>query len=162
MNEILTMVIGALLGAIISPAVNRIVESRFSSDKKCHFRSGLILLSAANATWLVSYIVLFLFHHDKSIQAFLGIITFFLIATFFFIFSFSHFQKANEISNQTIVKKLLYFLMFGNLLWLLAEMAEFLMVDWFESKLIRAISYIPAICLFSFGIIKGLRKNETE
>ncbi|MEM1203433.1 MAG: hypothetical protein AAGN66_09425 [Acidobacteriota bacterium] len=116
-------VLGAFLGSVISPAIDIMFRKIFAGrSEEPGVVDGLVLLSAANAAWVVSFV--FWGYIADSRPALITVIVLYVVAGVLFIGSFLQFRRAKDLSALAESRGLLLALVVGSSLWLTAESAE--------------------------------------
>ncbi len=162
--SVLLMILGAFLGSIISPASELFFANFFSKKGKSYsFGNGLTLLCAANAAWVISFI---LFESSKTNGSALFVtILLYIFAAILLISSFSQFKKSEFTKETDSVKQILLCLVMGNLMWLIAESSEVILrifgLDSFPSLIIKYILFFASFLSFSSGMRVGLKIKKS-
>jgi len=121
-QAIVLTVLGALLGAILSPAIERLFRGRDQETQEKHtLARGLTLLCSANATWVMSMIVF-----EYARQTPLGVtvaILLYGLTVVFFIGSYTQLNHAGDASHQRWAAFVIPLLL-GNALWVGGEAFE--------------------------------------
>ena len=161
-SAIALTVLGALLGAVLSPAIEQMFRGKSSvASEQFSAARGLTLLCSANATWLVSMIVFQ--SSSQSIAGVLVTLLLYLLTVVFFIGSYTQFLHAGDSSHNNwsifVVPLLL-----GNALWVIGEGAEgvlrLLNRDEFPMLGIKYVFYMLSVASFLWGVITYFRRGD--
>lgn len=146
-----TMVMGAILGAVLSPAIDHIVANKFAVHGPAYSNAqGLMLLCSANAGWVLSFITLKL--STGSLIALIATCVLYFITIVFFLASYNQFkgsQEAQSLSDPTIYRLILP-LLSGNSLWLLGEASEIILIPFGVNSF--PFLYGKYVCFFFSGV----------
>ena len=161
--SIITMILGAFLGSIISPASEMYFANKFLQKGEAYsFSNGLVLLCAANATWVISFILVE--RSKTSITAMSATFFLYVVAAILLIASFSQFKKTTITEDTKPIRGILLFLILGNLLWLIAEASEVILImldmDAFPHLWVKYVLFFLSATLFVGGIISFMRRRE--
>lgn len=161
--SILTMVVGAFLGSIISPASEMYFAKKFMHKGDTYsFSNGFVLLCAGNAAWVVSFILFEISKH--SLSALIATIFLYIVAAILFIASFSQFKNAELAENSNSMKNILLFLVLGNLFWLIAEGSEVILkifnLDYFPALAVKYALFCVAAVFFIGGVVSFIKERK--
>jgi len=117
-------VLGSFIGAILNP-ISDVFFSRFfgQTNEKYSFKNGLILLSGANAMWLIGFYIRYLEHSEVMIYL-QGV--FYLFSLFLFLGAYGQIVKSDISKHSKAISNSIVLLIGGDFFWLLAESIEFL------------------------------------
>ncbi len=122
--SIFTMIIGGILGSILSPLGKEFVEEYFSRrSKSIGIHSALFFLLAANAIWVICEILTFSDLFSAALPRLMVAILFALSAVVLFI-AFSHIPKIDGNNELVQYANTFKYLLLGNLCWITAETIE--------------------------------------
>ncbi len=159
------MIVGAFLGSIISPASEMFFANFFSrSGDRYSIANGLTLLSAANASWVVSFLLFETTKHSASATA--AVLVLYLIAAVLLVASYSQFRKSGGGAIQNRLIRVVVLLVFGNLAWLLGESAEVALrvvgFDSFPHLTVKYVFFVIAASCFLAGGLTSFRQNKHD
>ncbi len=124
--SLLTMTFGAILGAVFGPlgdlASRRLLDAR---EKTPGLHSALVLLLAANAIWVIAEVLESLVSKSGPWTV-LALAVLFLFSAIVLFSAYRHIPENVENEKKTLMTAFGY-LLFGNFLWILAEVTEMLM-----------------------------------
>ena len=152
---VVTMVVGALLGAVLSPAIEHVVANRFSKSGPSHsFANGLVLLCSANAAWVLSFVTLRL--SERAAVAIVATAALYLVTLILFIAAYNQLKDSAVHDKPPGLHQLVMPLLAGNLLWVIGEGSELpLMVfgrDSFPYLYGKYICFIMSGLSFLYGL----------
>lgn len=127
---ILTMVLGAVLGAVLPPfgdALTNLIFKRKGRSRGLH--SAFLLFFAACGIWIIGELFAELFLRTATdsteLSTAIVIASVFAIAAFTFAIGFRHLPRdeGNEATDHRLPRAL-FFLILGNIIWILGEILE--------------------------------------
>ncbi len=166
------MIIGGIVTGIISHGFKILTNTLFPRYDDDNISNGLMLLSSANAMWVLGALIKDWFGQTPSIIAAAGLMIYYIVPTVFFIFSFGEFKKASGLSRIPLFQSsLLLCLLIGNLSWVLADLFGSLKDVAFRGEslfyLFEIFFFISSVCCFSIGVFQEIQRRiklkiETE
>ena len=156
-------VLGAFLGSVISPAIDTMFRRLFSEHSEEEAAvDGLVLLSAANAAWVVSFV--FWGRIADSRAALATVIILYIVAGVLFIGSFQQFRRAKGLQALSDSRYLLLAIVIGSGLWLSGESAEVVLavfgLDSFPHLALKYTFLLAAAVVFFGGAAMSLRRRR--
>ncbi len=122
-STVIGIVLGGVLGAVLSPACEALVNTFLQKDK-ANVNDGIMLLCFSNAVWLVSMLISSLF--QANALANLTLLILYVISALLLISCFHALRRPQAMSITPLTKKLLLCLIASNLLWIMSDMSEIL------------------------------------
>lgn len=159
-------IVGAFLGSIISPASKLVFARLLSRDGERYSYSiggGLALLSAANASWVVSFL---LFETAKySRWALVAVLVLYFVAAVLLLASFSQFSACGNGAVQANVIGVVTLLVLGNLAWLLGESSEVALrivgLDSFPHLVVKYCFFVAATAFFVAALVRSVMRRPS-
>ena len=157
-------IVGAFLGTIISPASKLAFASLLARDDERFSYSiggGLALLSAANALWVLSFI---LFETaENSPWALVEVLILYFGAAVLLLASFSQFRRCSDGAVEANVLCVVSILVLGNLAWLLGESSEVGLrifgLDSFPHLVVKYCFFVAAAAFFAAAVVKAVMRR---
>jgi hypothetical protein len=164
--SLLTMVVGAVLGAVLVP-LGRVATERIQSGKGLKsLDSAFILFFVANGIWIIAEIFVELFirlSNNVTWWTALAVASIFSLAAFTFAIGYGYVPRGKEFeASKNTVAQSLKLLIVGNMLWIAGEIIE--TFGWQIAPnqpriLIHPVTWLRLICLTAaiWIFARGLR-----